>query len=260
MATKHVFLVLCVLLVGCTAQQQLVTPLPATVPESSVERHAGVSIVNVETLNTPADEFAPVPRVGGRLLFFTSDRSGSDGQDLYAAVRSGMSWGVLTPLPALNSGKNDGACTLSPDGQSMYFAAVNRKGGQGDGDLWLSELRAGIWSEPVNLGPAVNSPQWESQPSLSPDGRILYFSSNRGGGNGGRDIWMTTKGRDGIWSAPVNLGSRVNTEHRSRWNDTMFFKQRTSFYRWFRCVCSETGGERLGQAAKHRHSREYRCE
>ena len=68
------------------------------------------------------------------------------------------------------------------------------------------------WSKPENLGPVVNSPSWESQPALSADGHTLYFASNRPGGQGNRDIWVTyLKGSE--WSKPVNLGSKINTPY-----------------------------------------------
>ncbi|MEJ7661352.1 MAG: OmpA family protein [Hymenobacter sp.] len=88
-------------------------------------------------------------------------------------------------------------------------AAAGR--GVGGCDLYISRRRGQEWTAPRNLGPLVNSKAWDSQPSLSADGRTLYFSSQRGGGLGGHDIYVTTIGTDGTWMAPRNLGAPINT-------------------------------------------------
>jgi Tol biopolymer transport system component len=64
----------------------------------------------------------------------------------------------------------------------------------------------------VNLGPMVNSSGWDGQPSISADGRRLFFASDRAGGFGGTDIWYTARSSNNVWDAPVNAGPHVNTD------------------------------------------------
>ena len=100
---------------------------------------------------------------------------------------------------------------LSPDGNTLYFAS-NRPGGLGGKDIWASErLSNGNWSEPVNLGSKINSKEDEESPFLMADGATLYFSSKGHNSYGGYDVFTTTQNDEGLWSAPENLESPVNT-------------------------------------------------
>lgn len=117
--------------------------------------------------------------------------------------------------PVVNSSFNDVAPAISKDGLSLYFQS-NRPGGVGGLDLWVSQ-RANAqdtWGVPANLGPTVNSSFTEGAPSFSRDGHWMFFNSNRPGGQGGTDIWVTWRAHthdDFGWQAPVNLGPAVNT-------------------------------------------------
>ncbi|NJK97654.1 MAG: hypothetical protein HC905_24575 [Bacteroidales bacterium] len=113
--------------------------------------------------------------------------------------------------PPLNTPDNEGAQTLSADGREIYFTACNRRDGYGLCDIYYSKWNGQQWSVPQNIGSPVNSKYKETQPSLSPDGRTLYFSSNRPGGKGGLDLWQATMQPDGQWSEPINLGDSINT-------------------------------------------------
>lgn len=113
----------------------------------------------------------------------------------------------------INSEWNEGTCTLSADGRVLIFTSCYGRKGYGSCDLYISKKTGEEWSEPVNLGSKVNSSAWESQPSLSSDGRTLYFISNRGGGIGGRDIWVSYLDDKEQWSNPTNLGRSINTPH-----------------------------------------------
>ncbi|MPM25221.1 Protein TolB [bioreactor metagenome] len=107
----------------------------------------------------------------------------------------------------INSPDNEGAHTISPDGKILYFTACNRQAGKGSCDIYMSEWYRGGWDYPVNLY-EINSKAWDSQPSISPDGRTLYFTSSR---NGGKDLFVTHFGDNGEWSEPVPLPSNINT-------------------------------------------------
>ena len=94
----------------------------------------------------------------------------------------------------------------------MYFTACDRPGGLGSCDIYFSAFNDGKWSEPYNLRSPVNSSHWESQPSISADGKTLFFSSNRPGGFGGKDLWYSVMNDKNQWTAPVNLGNKINTD------------------------------------------------
>jgi len=106
------------------------------------------------------------------------------------------------------------------DGLETYFPDT-RAGGYGSSDLWMMkrETIGADWSQPVNLGPVVNTSAGELAPTISPDGLELYFNSSatapRPGGYGSSDLWVTWRAtRNGPWGTPVNLGPTVNTAYR----------------------------------------------
>ena len=117
--------------------------------------------------------------------------------------------------PLVNSASNDLGPAISKDGLSLYFGS-NRPGGAGGMDLWVSQ-RADIdalWGAAVNLGPTVNSPATENVPAFSRDGHWMFFNSNRPGGFGDTDIWVSWRTNvhdDFGWQPPVNLGPDVNS-------------------------------------------------
>ena len=110
-------------------------------------------------------------------------------------AKADFAFGEPTNLgPTVNSSSMDFDTTISPDGLSLYFAS-ERPGGSGGKDLWMT-MRATVsdpWGQPVNLGPTVNSSAWDSCPSISADGLSMYFESNRSGGGGDRDMWVTSR-------------------------------------------------------------------
>ena len=109
-----------------------------------------------------------------------------------------------------NTPDNEGAQTITADATRMFFTACNRPDGKGGCDIYYCEKRNGLWTRPRNLGEPINSSAKETQPSISADGRTLYFVSTRGDGKGGQDIWTSTIDDKGNWSKPVNL-EEINT-------------------------------------------------
>ena len=124
-------------------------------------------------------------------------------------VQAEFTFDVTTNVgPSVNSSYNDGTPCISPDGLSLYFAST-RPGGVGFHDLWVATRTSTTdeWSEPVHLGSAINSWADDYGPSISSDGLTLYFRSNRSGGRGQGDIWVSTRSsKDATWPAAVNAG------------------------------------------------------
>lgn len=155
--------------------------------------------------NTSSDEFAPAITNHGRKIIYTRDK-GSNGQRLLIKERSTDGWTDEGELRGdVNDGSHVGTATLTPDGQYMIFAAYKHEvAGQGRTDLYSAKLVDGRWKQIQNLGTAVNSDSYDSQPTVSADGRTLYFVSDRAGGKGGTDIYVSTF--DGTqWSKAVPL-------------------------------------------------------
>jgi outer membrane protein OmpA-like peptidoglycan-associated protein len=129
----------------------------------------------------------------------------------YMEIKDGK-YGIPVPLPEpLNSSGHDGAATFSGDGQTMIYVKCGRPEGFGSCDLYICYLEGDEWSAPKNLGEPVNASSWDSQPSLSADGNLLIFSSDRSGGQGGYDLFIAKKDKNGKWGVPENLGAVVNT-------------------------------------------------
>lgn len=118
----------------------------------------------------------------------------------------------LSISPNINSQFNEGTCAISADGRTLIFTTCEGRKSLGGCDLYITTKTGDEWSVPKNLGRNVNSRSWESQPSLSADGRKLFFVSDRGGGLGKRDIWMSEKDEQNLWKKAVNLGNRINTK------------------------------------------------
>jgi len=172
-------------------------------------------------INTSDDEYWPSITADGQTLMFTRqpnisnnpDFKGVVQEDFYISYFANNVWQKAFNAGApLNTIQNEGAQTLSSDGSYMYFTACNRPDGLGNCDLYFSAFTKGKWSEPSNLGAPVNTNHWESTPSISADGKTLFFSSSRPGGFGGKDIWLTRLNDKNKWTEPVNLGSVINTE------------------------------------------------
>ena len=132
---------------------------------------------------------------------------------------SAFTTGIEMPAP-FNQGYAEGGVTATADGQTLYFSRITYNGGYANCDLYSAQYAKGPdehfgskeqWKV-ERLGNGINGDRtWESQPSVSADGQWLYFASNRQGGVGGTDIWRCHRLKNGDWSRPENLGSRVNT-------------------------------------------------
>jgi outer membrane protein OmpA-like peptidoglycan-associated protein len=162
-------------------------------------------------INTSDQEYMATLTSDESTLIFTRQINGNE--DFYRSFKVNGEWSKATYLSDnINTPSyNEGAQCISPDGQFLFFTGCNRPDGLGRCDIYISKKEGSGWSKPVNLGFPINTKGWESQPSISSDGRTLYFVSDRSGGLGSYDIWKSTIGDDGKWQMPENLGPNINT-------------------------------------------------
>jgi outer membrane protein OmpA-like peptidoglycan-associated protein len=202
-------------------------------------------------VNSPWDDYAPAVTADGT-LFFTSRRpnpKGLDyGDDVYRVNHTGRNWEKPVYLSeTINTPESQGAISISADGRTLFVALCSEPDGFGKCDIYMAEWneKGTEWSKVRNLNnpegkdlrmevrkddfTQINTTYWESQPSISPDGKTLYFASDRPGGLGGTDIWMSRRGDDGSWGAPINLGPDVNTKGEER-TPSIAFDNRTLYY------------------------------
>ena len=163
-----------------------------------------------DSVNSTALEYYPSLTIDGKKLIFTRRIAGDE--DFYECTLINNKWSKAKPLGGrINTNLNEGAQNISQDGEWIVFTGCNYPEGVGSCDLYISYKTKNGWSQTENLGPIVNTDLWESAPSLSPDKRDLYFSSNQTGTYGGKDIWVTHKNTSGQWGKPKNLGPVINT-------------------------------------------------
>ena len=174
-------------------------------------------------INTPGDEGPDSFSLSENALYFTAcDRQfGRGGCDIYVSFRQDEGWSEPENLGApVNTEFNETNASISSNGDMLVFTS-DRPGGQGGADLWAARRgqvirnllpgfsTSGRWEEPVNLGPNVNTPDWDGVGFLMPDNETLYFSS-RGRSGAGADIFQSIL-RDGQWSPARNMGEIINT-------------------------------------------------
>jgi outer membrane protein OmpA-like peptidoglycan-associated protein len=161
-------------------------------------------------INTVADEYSPITTADQKTLIFT--RQVNNNEDFYQSTQQDNKWQTANYLSdKINTPNyNEGSESISQNGKFLFFTGCNRPDGMGRCDIYVVQKKGDDWGKPFDLSAPVNTSGWESQPSISADGRTLYFVSNRKGGYGGYDIWksvLTPKG----WGEPENLGPNINT-------------------------------------------------
>ena len=147
----------------------------------------------------------------GTKLYLTGCGWGRDsGCDLYVSHWDLGQWSMPQLLKgSINTGSWESQPCVSADGKELYF--VSRR--NGNADIYCSHRNADrSWGEPQNLGAPINTKGNEMAPFLHPDGKTLYFSSDKHIGMGGFDLFMSRRGEDGKWQEPVNLGFPINTQ------------------------------------------------
>jgi hypothetical protein len=148
-------------------------------------------------VNSPSQEISPSyvenDDAGVPLLYFVSNRPGLGGFDVYVSERrlTDGTWDPATLVSELSSSGPEPGVSVRFDGLEAFLS----RGGPPAFDVWVSTRPSVFhpWAEPVSLGPVVNSTSSDEAPHISADRRVLYFESLRDGGQGGRDLWMTTR-------------------------------------------------------------------
>jgi tetratricopeptide (TPR) repeat protein len=171
-------------------------------------------------INSEFKEHSPVLTADEKEIIFTSKRTTVNGEvdpttgeyleQIYVSYYKDGEW-----TPAANLGnvinkadENNATSYLSPNGQSLYICRD-----ENNGDIYVTHYNAGNWTEPQPLDGKINTQYHESSVALSPDGKTLYFVSDRPGGKGGNDIYKSTLQADSSWGDPVNLGDTINTQY-----------------------------------------------
>ncbi|MEZ5047037.1 MAG: hypothetical protein R2831_08590 [Chitinophagaceae bacterium] len=168
-----------------------------------------------EHINTKENEFLPTMSMDGNTLVFTRNVGGNE--DFFIAQKDSL--GQWLPSTNMgyppNTGLPDGGAKLSADGNYLFFTRCDMRspnGYEGGGcDIAFCYKEKGGWSSPQYFGYTINTTAYEGQPCLSSDNKDLYFVSNRPGGYGGMDIWVTHF-INNMWTQPENLGPKINTE------------------------------------------------
>ena len=163
------------------------------------------------TINTVNNEYFPYLTPDGKLLSFT--RMQNNQEDLYIAKKTDTGFANAFSFGAnINSYENEGAETMNSEGTILFFTSCNKFDGYGSCDIYYSRKDNGGWTDPQGIGKPINSGAWEAQPSFSADAKAMYFASNRAGGFGGRDIWVSYLDENMKFGEPVNLGPNINTK------------------------------------------------
>jgi outer membrane protein OmpA-like peptidoglycan-associated protein len=184
------------------------------------------SPVLLKGIGTPADEYLPIISPDNDLALFTRviklppdknqlvQRESMKERFMVSKRTNGaFDQGTEMPYP-FNQNDNEGGACLTIDNKKLYYTLCkNAKTGEYyNCDICFSEYKHGSWDDIQNLGKNVNlADAWDSQPTISADGKTLYFVSDRKGGHGGYDIYKTTMDEKGEWTPAVNLGPPINT-------------------------------------------------
>lgn len=174
---------------------------------------SGIVIQNMGTnINTSASEYFPALSSFDTLMILTRRINNGSNEDFFSSALRNNQWQSALPLNGkINTPYNEGGQKISSDGNTMVFTGCNYPDGLGSCDLYYAFYMDGQWSERQHFEAPINSSYWESAPCFSADMKSLYFSSNRPGGFGGMDLYVSRYLGNQRWSEPQNLGPSINT-------------------------------------------------
>jgi len=164
-------------------------------------------------INTGNEEYWPSISIDGETFIFT--RRLGDNEDFFQSNKKDGKWQPAFNIGApINTPLNEGAQTISADGQTMAYTVCNRKGDYGKCDLYISKkTESGKWSIPENMGKPINSSYWESQPTLSADGKTILFTRGYSNHATDKNIFGSWIKEDGTWAKPVKMPPTINTPY-----------------------------------------------
>jgi len=182
-----------------------------------------VKITNLgPVVNSQYPEYAPVISADESVLIITSRRPNTTGgkietstgqyyEDIYQSNKlKDSSWSAPVEIGnGINTSSHDACIALSPDGMELI---IYKATGHDNGDLYVSELKGNVWGTPKRYGSSINTNNWEPSASITSDEKTIFFTSNRDGGMGGTDIYMTRKLANGEFGPAIHLGPKINTE------------------------------------------------
>jgi outer membrane protein OmpA-like peptidoglycan-associated protein/tetratricopeptide (TPR) repeat protein len=187
------------------------------IADSLSQYELNVIIENIRPINSAYNDYSPLISSDGTLLIFTSNRTederiaraGTNYEDIYITRRGGNTWESPKKISTnINQKYNDAAASLSPDGKTLFLYYE-----EGGGDIYISRLEGDQWTKPTPLNKNINTSLfWETSASVSADGKRLFFASNRNGGYGELDLYVSELDGKGEWGKAVNLGPKINTE------------------------------------------------
>lgn len=182
-------------------------------------------IINLgEAVNSKFRDYAPVVSADETVLIFTSRRDNTTGgqiddqdgkfyEDVYISKKENGEWTQAQNIgKTINTTDHDACIGLSPDGQKM-FVYKSQPGVRLAGDIYVSDLQGNDWTKPTKLGQNINTPYWESHASISADEQTLYFTSDKPGGEGNKDIYVSTRLQNGEWGPAKDLSPKINTKY-----------------------------------------------
>jgi len=168
-------------------------------------------IIPLSTVNSKDNEYLPSLSNDGRYLLFTREID-EEQEDILLTERTETGWGEENKTAIqINTSKNEGMAKFEPHNRTVYYAGCQRSEENIDCDIYVSEFNNGKLATEISPQGNLNSSAWDSQPSVTCDGKILYFASTREGGLGGSDIWFSKKDEKGAWGIPLNAGVNINT-------------------------------------------------
>lgn len=169
-------------------------------------------------VNSPYSDYSPVLTADQNTIFFTSrriettgdlkDHEGNNMEDIYMSTKINSVWTVAKSIGApINTDRHEATVGISPDGLTILIY----KDDFGDGNIYSTTLDGSVWTKPIKLNENINTKYWEPSAFISADGSILYFTSDKPGGFGGRDLYTSKLKPNGEWGISQNMGPNINT-------------------------------------------------
>lgn len=169
-----------------------------------------------QSINTAADEYFPFLTNDGQIIFYTTRENDFSDEDLFVSrmIPRQRIFDIGKPLVNdFNSDENEGMSTLVRNGKKVFFTACGREEVMGNCDIWEADMKEEHIYNARPMKGNSNTKSWESQASISCDGRTIFFASDRKDGEGGTDIWMAQRLETGGWGEATNLGPNINTDY-----------------------------------------------